>query len=107
MHLFEFYTGLPVLGNAGDENIMTCPFCEKERHFFYNKNTFLWGCKVCGKTGNAIEFIRELYNHFSNTTQASKSFALMRDLPITSVSEFKIKYCHLNDTYLIPTLKQK
>lgn len=105
MHLFEFYTGIPVLGNAGDENIMNCPFCEKEKHFFYNRNTFLWGCKVCGKTGNAIEFIRELYNHFSNTTQATKNFAMMRDLPISAVADFKIKYCPLNDTYLIPTLK--
>lgn len=105
MHIFEFYTGFPVDGQSGDENIMKCPFCEKERHFFYNRNTYLWVCKVCGKHGNAVEFIRELHSLFTNATQATKNIAVMRDLPVSAVADFNIKYNTLNDTYLFPTYK--
>lgn len=105
MLLFEFHTGFPVDGQSGTQDIMRCPFCEKERHLFYNRETFLWGCKVCGKKGNAIEFIREIHNLFTNTTQATKNIAVMRDLPVSAVAEFNIKYNSLNDTYLFPTYR--
>ena len=105
MHLFEFHTNFPVDAQAGDENIMKCPFCEKERHFFYNRNTYLWGCKVCGKHGNAIEFIRELHALFGNNTVSNKNIAVMRDLPISAIVDFNIRYNPFNDTYIFPTYR--
>lgn len=105
MHLFEFHTGFPIDGQSNDENIMKCPFCEKERHFFYNRDTFLWSCKVCTKSGNAIEFVRQLHAMFTNSTQATKNIAMMREIPVSAVTEFNIKYNSLNDSYLFPTYR--
>jgi len=104
MHIFEFHTGLKP-HQHGDQFIMDCPFCEKEGHFMYNKDTFLWDCKVCHKNGNPISFIREIYEHFQNVTQTSKFISALRDLPVSSVQDFKLKYNPLNSSYLIPTLK--
>lgn len=104
MHLFQFHTGFEAQA-AGSNFVTNCPFCDKEDHFFYNPTTFLWDCKVCSRTGNPVEFIRQLYNMFETQTKACHTIAEARGLPIGAVSLAKVKYNPLNGSYLIPTYK--
>lgn len=104
MHLFEFHTGFKP-EQHGNQFVTNCPFCEKEKHFFYNQENGLWDCKVCMKSGNPITFLRELYGLFDNITRTSHFIANLRDLPISCVQDAGLKYNELNGTYLIPTFK--
>ena len=38
-----------------------CPFCQKENHFFINKNTGQFDCKSCGVSGNNWSFIQKFH----------------------------------------------
>ncbi len=40
--------------------IATCPFCNKELHFYINYDTGMWDCKKCGETGNIVTFLNKL-----------------------------------------------
>jgi DNA primase len=42
--------------------VATCIFdeCQKENHFFINKETGLWDCKKCGKDGNIFTFLAKV-----------------------------------------------
>lgn len=104
MHIFEFHTGLKP-ETRGEQSVMTCPFCLKEDHFFYNNSTFLWDCKVCGRTGNPATFMQELYGMFDNITKTSQEIAQLRGLTVQSVHDCKLKYNPMNGTYLIPTFR--
>jgi hypothetical protein len=104
VHLFEFHTGFKP-EQHGNQFVTDCPFCEKEKHFFYNQENGLWDCKVCLKSGNPITFLRELYNQFDNLTKTSHFIANLRDLPISCVQKSGLKYNEYNGTYLIPTFK--
>jgi hypothetical protein len=104
MHIFEFHTGVHPQQH-GNQYITDCPFCEKEKHFFYNAENFMWDCKVCMKSGNPVMFLRMLYEQFDNVTQTSKFISNLRDLPLSCVQECGLKYNPLNGTYLIPTFK--
>lgn len=104
MDIFEFHTGYkPEQHN--NNNVIDCPFCEKQNHFYYNRETFLWECKVCHKSGNALTFIREFYEQFENLTKTAQFISDLRGLPISAVAEARIKYNPLNASYLIPTFK--
>jgi len=104
VHLFEFHTGFKP-EQHGNQFVTNCPFCEKEKHFFYNQENGLWDCKVCMKSGNPITFLRELYGLFDNVTRTSHFIANLRELPISCVQDAGVKYNELNGTYLIPTFK--
>ena len=104
MHLFEFHTGFKPEQHGG-QFVTDCPFCEKQKHFFYNQENGLWDCKVCHKSGNPITFLRELYNRFDNVTGTSQFIANLRDLPLTCIQDAGLKYNDYNGTYLIPTFK--
>lgn len=104
MHLFEFHTGITP-HQHGNQFIMDCPFCEKEKHFFYNPQNFMWDCKVCMRSGNPVMFLRTLYEQYDNITQTSQFISSLRELPLSAVSSSKLKYNPLNGSYLIPTFK--
>jgi hypothetical protein len=104
VHLFEFHTGIKAQQH-GDQYIMDCPFCEKQSHFFYNGETFLWDCKVCMKSGNPVQFLRNLYEMYDNVTRTAQFISNLRDLPLSCVQEAGLKYNDLNGSYLIPTFK--
>ena len=98
MHIFEFHTGLKP-ETRGEQSVMTCPFCLKEDHFFYNNSTFLWDCKVCGRTGNPATFMQELYGMFDNITKTSQEIVQLRGLTVQAVHDCKLKYNPMNGTY--------
>ena len=61
----------------------TCPFCQKERHFYVNQNSGLWDCKGCGLSGNVYKFLDLLYRACWEATGDSnyKTLAEIRKLP--------------------------
>ncbi len=102
---FEMHTGFPCKESGHDNKITTCPFCEKEDHLYFNKTTFLWDCKVCGASGNALEFIRQLYDEFDNKTSTAQELAEQRGIPAPHFNRLGFKFNTINNSYLIPTYK--
>ncbi len=43
-----------------DQIIADCPICSKPKHFYINKNSFLWDCKKCGEEGNLYSLLKAL-----------------------------------------------
>lgn len=104
MNLFEFHTGQES-EPKGSQNVMTCPFCGKEEHFFFNEAN-QYDCKVCGKSGNQYTFIRDWYEKLDNNTDAaSKYLATLRDLPVLAFQKIKVKFNPENNSWVIPTYK--
>lgn len=104
MEIFEFHTGIkPEI--RGEQSVMTCPFCMKEDHFFYNNTTLLWDCKVCGRTGNPVSFMQQIYALFDNLTKTSQEIGQLRGLPMQAVHDCKLKFNSMNGSYLIPTFR--
>lgn len=48
---------------AGMEERFRCVFCDddKQRLYVQSEIPYLWNCKHCGRTGNAISFVEEFY----------------------------------------------
>lgn len=105
MSPFEMHTGFPCRESGHDNKITTCPFCEKEDHLYFNKTNFLWDCKVCGKSGNALDFVRMLYDEFNNKTEAANELSIQRGVPASYFQKVGVKFNTINKSYLIPTRK--
>lgn len=103
---FEFHTGLEAEDAGKDQKKMDCPFCNKEWHFYFNTLNYMWDCKVCHKSGNAISFIRMWYNEFENKTETSHTLAEIRGLPVIPFQRLGFKYNDKNRSFIIPTFKE-
>lgn len=53
--------GLDVTGLNRDSTqyVADCPFCGKAGHFFVNRQSLLWDCKVCGRSGNLAGYLAQ------------------------------------------------
>lgn len=76
----------------------TCPFCNKENHFFFNEETFQWDCKVCSLEGNVYTFIALLHDRVCVPLTES-----IKGIPLHVIKANNIKYNPFNDTVVIPT----
>lgn len=74
------FHGLDLDWSSGTQAVGGCPFCGKERKFFSSLETGLWDCKSCGKKGNALTFVRELWDESDRTTQDYSDLAADRGL---------------------------
>ncbi len=43
----------------GRETLVTCPFCQKERHFSYSSEKPLWRCWACEEAGDWIGYLEK------------------------------------------------
>jgi hypothetical protein len=48
------------LTSNGEQMLMDCPICGKEKHFYLSVEKGLWDCKVCGRTGNLYALKKEM-----------------------------------------------
>jgi len=97
---YQFHTSFE-LNDATKGNVKgECPFCGKDDHFFYNKDSedFVWDCKVCGLSGNAYTFIALYFDRVCTTTEYPD-----KGLPIHVYKENNVRYNPLNNTFVIPT----
>lgn len=74
---------------SGREAIGDCPFCDKKSKFSVNLDTGLWRCFVCGSGsssggGNALTFIRLLYEQSVRNTPSIFSQRVARDRSLLS-----------------------
>ncbi len=45
---------------SNDQLVGMCPFCEKDKHFYANKEHGAWDCKRCGETGSFWGLLKRL-----------------------------------------------
>lgn len=95
MELAAFeYHGFVTAGESGEEAFGNCLFCLKDKHFYINKKTGQYSCKVCEAKGNSSSFLANFlaacrkrttkadYNTLARergvSTQAIRNFAIAR-----------------------------
>jgi len=74
---------------SGDEWVGTCPFCDREGHFYANAVKGVWDCKRCKHTGNRQQFLQELwgYHHAKTGRGMLRSLVQLRGLEIDTLEE--------------------
>jgi len=85
-HLRAFEHHKIELTDRGSEAVGTCPFCLKDGKLYVSTDTGQWQCKVCGKSGNPLTLLRELWAVSDAATNgASRTLAEERGLldPLT------------------------
>lgn len=105
LSMFEFHTGFEPKPATHGNMKMTCPFCEKEDHFFFHIEKRMWDCKVCNESGNDLGFIRKWYESWNNQTTTSHTIAELRGIPVIPVQRNGVKYNEANQSFMIPTYK--
>lgn len=106
--LFEhFGVDLPSETNGSGELVCSCPFCEKEDHFFINHDTTQYSCKICGEQGNAYSFMQAVYeqavletNAHSYTRLSAKRKKLHKDAFVQA----HIAWSDILEAWLLPVL---
>ena len=89
-------------GKMNNQVFGDCPFCEKEGKFYLNQKTALWDCKVCGISGNYLQFLEKIskQNSSSITEGDFNSLAKDRGLPVTALKGLGIGV--YGKTYTLP-----
>src|ERR1035438_655059 len=57
--LFLDLGGIRKREKGGRETLVTCPFCQKERHFSYNRDKPVWRCLHCNEAGDWIGYLKK------------------------------------------------
>lgn len=68
-----------VEGNKQGQAAGDCPFCGKEGKFSVQVDTSKFRCWVCGASGNALEFLRQLWKASCDATSAAHTKQLADD----------------------------
>lgn len=111
--LYEFL-GVDIPNEPNDSNqlVTDCPICEREKHFYINRETSLFQCKdgKCGVEGNPYTFMELLYQKalaesspFSYRRLAQKRKRFHKDAYIES----QIAWADSISKWLIPTRNGK
>jgi len=90
-------------GNAvGD-----CPFCDKDGHFYANKETKLWDCKRCGEHGNFEDLLGAFAGNYeeSISEERLRQLADDRGLPVEAFRNLGIGWS--GNRYSIPVQNAK
>jgi hypothetical protein len=66
---YKFFAITPTK-EVKDNYVATCPFmdCQKPSHFYFNKQSGLFNCKKCGRTGNYYSFISFFHQNLKTVT---------------------------------------
>ena len=103
---FELY-GMVFKGKSGDQVYGDCIFFGKEDKFYLNTFNFLWDCKVCGRKGNSLKFLSEVYE--TSLKNMSEKFleklAINRRLPLKALQSWK--FGRYKNKYVLPIRNEK
>lgn len=101
--IFEFWNT-----DFTDENdtqfIGTCPFCNKPKHFYVNKESGMYDCKVCTPMGgNVYTFLNQIYDNLIKNKDDNllRSLARLKYVSYLKLKEWGIVPLHKNE-YVIP-----
>jgi len=101
-NLITFYTGQHMEEASDDQLLGDCPFCGKEQHFYFNKNTTQWDCKVCKREGNNYTFLLAFHQKICTYTNYD-TLSQERGLPEVVFRMNEIKWNPLLEQYVLPT----
>ena len=102
------FHGLDLDWESGEEQLTTdCPFCDREGHFSINRSTGKWRCRSCGQGnekqgGNAIVFIRMLWQQSDEATKAYQPLATERRLQPDTLMYWGVCRSTLTGDWLVP-----
>lgn len=98
---YEFH-GLVMESQIDKERQYTCPFCDKEGHFYTNTETGQYDCKSCGEKGNRYTFLKKLIEESNKEQQDYQD--LIKDRPITEPILKRCEVCRsfLTKRWLLP-----
>lgn len=71
----------PRSNNTG-QFVCTCPFCQKEHHFYINKFTQQWDCKKCGESGGIYKLLKQVDKTYlleGSTVEYTETLKKIRD----------------------------
>lgn len=100
---YEFH-GVVFSDIQGTQQVGTCPFCGKEKHFYVSLDTGLYDCKKCGSSGNPVTFLGELVRDRRESTSEAdwKLLSQNRGLPVSVLKQFNLAYDQAMSRWLIP-----
>jgi hypothetical protein len=86
------------------EYLGTCPFCEGK--FSMNKQTALWQCFRCGKSGNTYALIRLIHPFWLERTSPSQKAELVQlrkgAIDLEEIEDFELAYNGATHQWMIP-----
>ena len=68
------------LSGSGAQLKGTCPFCQKEGHFYVATATGQWDCKRCGLSGNVYNFLNEWHKVWLEATTPEDYERFLKEL---------------------------
>lgn len=95
---YDFHTNYHFEDATKGNKVGTCPFCLKDKHFFFDPETFLWDCKACTLSGNVYTFIALFHTRICIEEEYPD-----KGLPTHVYKNNHVRYNPLNQTYVIPT----
>jgi hypothetical protein len=106
LHPFHFH-GVDIdlrSKRADKQHLGTCPFCDKEEHFFISRVTGQWDCKRCDERGNIPTFLRRLLEVSLTHTEPSSYEELSeeRGIPIDILKDWGLAISFIRGHWLIP-----
>tara|TARA_Y100000310_G_scaffold323280_1_gene383417 strand:+ start:2516 stop:3394 length:879 start_codon:yes stop_codon:yes gene_type:complete len=106
--LYYYHFGLE-LRNKGSQLLGNCPFCDKDDHFFVNKDKGMYDCKVCSESGNSYSFLTALHKKSLSINPMKLGWIVdNRGLLPETLRNFGIVNSSLNpDRWLIPCWNEK
>ncbi len=99
--------GVALEKSVGKQAVGDCPFCQKEGHFYANKETKLWDCKRCLVKGNFEDFL----GHVAKACEENLSddrlgeLAANRKLPAAAFRGYGLGWN--GDRYTVPVQSSK
>lgn len=92
---------------AENQAVGDCPFCDKEGHFYANRETRLWDCKRCGAKGNFEDFLGGVAENYKENLSDERLFDLARNrgLPSTAFRGWPVGFN--GDRYSLPIQNSK
>jgi len=104
-----YFHGLDLAWSGGKEAEGDCPLCGKEAHFFVNKTTGQWDCKVCGEGGNIYTFLSGLLALAIEQTTAEDFEELSEDRGIepAAFKAWQIAKNPIDGNWLLPAFNDK
>ncbi len=105
---FYFFHGIE-LNKVGDRYVGTCPFCEKEEHFYVHPGNGTYECKRCGESGNHYTFIQGLSELSVRTSGAHQlsELSINRGIKEATLQHLGIARSSTTGKWIIPSRGQK
>lgn len=93
---------LDIKWTGGEEATGTCIFCGRDNKLYINTPTGKWNCRVCGKSGNATTFLRELYAASVESGSNYEELAADRKLEPKTLEAWGLVQSVVDGEWLLP-----